>query len=920
MKKIILVIIAILIVFAAFSQSPVIVSKPQNFITYIYIGDSVRCPNYFIGTGDTAASKAYVRSVVGSGGGGNTIYSGDGIIATNRYINAQDNDLEFDSTGDYTVNSLSSQTYAAPNILYIVGHDGSDDTWEVNNNGTADFSIDTSLLQFHLNDTTKQFALTTAGFGIGTSVPDSELTVIGGLDFKNGTQGLGKVLTSDANGGASWESALGFYPFLNASQIYGTSIPFGYLLANPLDAYPYQFARYCGVNVTNLSQSATGARFAYNKMANNFYGTVPVPILSDAYFNNIRSLAWLRTRAKYAIAATRAAAVRLWANNIQFIFGGNTGQLNSNVTFSNPTGWEHPAALGTLVDYGATSQWFRGNVANQDSANMAVKNVVTPGETMIINNVPGTAIAIQTWGTDSTSHIFSRFTYAVDGITYGTYNPNGIAYDGFLDGGITDGIINDAIVVPGLSDTFHTVTLTFLDADTAVIDCIDGLITPWTSRASPFYVMNGYHMSNGAGIGYNTDGFVCTQSGIDSATNYIDSALSQSLPGYNFAFINTNKYYDPIDSSYEVDSITGIHPTSYGHTLIFNALKDIVNRYTFPIVQTLQSVIANNPIATNTPTFNNAIFKTAIGIGTGFTPLTDLLTINCNGNAITYTGISPIASWDSSGSAQRVANEMIAISNGNAVTVSKTGDFIIRSTSGAGAARHNVGVAALAGSVYISTRNANNDSIRLVVNPYGNVSIAQSADSTKHISAGLILNDTKRGVLLPRLTKTQLNTLNPLGETALIAVDTIDVSKMLIRINNGLGYWARIQPWDSAAPMNNQIGVYNSTTGRLTASTLSSSSPNITVSFSGNSITLSNTINILGSTQTTLVTGTKALSIAGVTTGSHAFVTLVSASGTSLTTQYEAVCTSGTVTIQANVAAGTINIADGSTINVFVTN
>lgn len=136
----------------------------------------------------------------------NTIYSGDGIIATNRYINAQDNDIEFDSTGDYTVNSLSSQTYVAPNILSIVGHDGSDDTWEVNNNGTADFSIDTSLLQFHLNDTTKQFALTTTGFGIGTSVPDSELTVIGGLDFKNGTQGLGKVLTSDANGGASWEA------------------------------------------------------------------------------------------------------------------------------------------------------------------------------------------------------------------------------------------------------------------------------------------------------------------------------------------------------------------------------------------------------------------------------------------------------------------------------------------------------------------------------------------------------------------------------------------------------------------------------------------------------------------------------------------------------------------------------------------
>lgn len=79
-------------------------------------------------------------------------------------------------------------------------------------------------------------------------------------------------------------------------------------------------------------------------------------------------------------------------------------------------------------------------------------------------------------------------------------------------------------------------------------------------------------------------------------------------------------------------------------------------------------------------------------------------------------------------------------------------------------------------------------------------------------------------------------------------------------------------------------------------------------------------LNILASTQTTLVAGTKALSITGVTTGSHAYVTLVTASGTSLTTQYQAVATSGTVTITANIAAGTINTSDISTVNVFVTN
>ena len=43
--------------------------------------------------------------------------------------------------------------------------------------------------------------------GIGTTTPDSTLHVVGGFKLVNGTQGNGKVLTSDANGGASWQTA-----------------------------------------------------------------------------------------------------------------------------------------------------------------------------------------------------------------------------------------------------------------------------------------------------------------------------------------------------------------------------------------------------------------------------------------------------------------------------------------------------------------------------------------------------------------------------------------------------------------------------------------------------------------------------------------------------------------------------------------
>lgn len=70
--------------------------------------------------------------------------------------------------------------------------------------------------------------------------------------------------------------------------------------------------------------------------------------------------------------------------------------------------------------------------------------------------------------------------------------------------------------------------------------------------------------------------------------------------------------------------------------------------------------------------------------------------------------------------------------------------------------------------------------------------------------------------------------------------------------------------------------------------------------------------------QATLTSGINAITISGVTTSSRCFTQLVTPSGTTLTTEYQCVCTSNTVTIQANVAAGTINTADGSTLNYII--
>lgn len=77
----------------------------------------------------------------------------------------------------------------------------------------------------------------------------------------------------------------------------------------------------------------------------------------------------------------------------------------------------------------------------------------------------------------------------------------------------------------------------------------------------------------------------------------------------------------------------------------------------------------------------------------------------------------------------------------------------------------------------------------------------------------------------------------------------------------------------------------------------------------------------LGSGQTTLVAGTKAISLTGVTTSSKAFVQAVSQGGTVSTTfEYSAVCTSGTVTITAITTGNVTNALDTSTLNYYVIN
>lgn len=70
--------------------------------------------------------------------------------------------------------------------------------------------------------------------------------------------------------------------------------------------------------------------------------------------------------------------------------------------------------------------------------------------------------------------------------------------------------------------------------------------------------------------------------------------------------------------------------------------------------------------------------------------------------------------------------------------------------------------------------------------------------------------------------------------------------------------------------------------------------------------------------KTTLVSGTKGITVTGVTTSDHCWANVYSASGASLTANYQCVCTANTITVQANVVGQTINTADGSSVDYVV--
>lgn len=218
-------------------------------------------------------------------------------------------------------------------------------------------------------------------------------------------------------------------------------------------------------------------------------------------------------------------------------------------------------------------------------------------------------------------------------------------------------------------------------------------------------------------------------------------------------------------------------------------------------------------------------------------------------------------------------------------------------------------------------------------------------DTTLRKGSSLVeMNSIKQGLLPPRMTTAQRDSIGYISSISVSGGSwTVAPS---ITFSGGTGSGLSATPW-IVGGTSLAVEVINPGVGYIPATTVTGtfvggtgSGGTITVNITGPDsglVIFNTTIQKLqfynggswvdvglpssNAGQTTLIAGTKAITITGLTTSSIAFVQLVSQGGTVTTTVgYEAVCTTNTLTINAitNAGSNALNTLDTSIVNYLI--
>lgn len=131
-------------------------------------------------------------------------------LSSRGFVLAAELPLSWATTSNATGSSPDTYLARSGNKTLTLSSDGTTGAANFTVNGGGVFNESGGDFDFRIeSDGIVNMFFVDAGtnrIGIGTGIPDSTLHVVGGFKLENGTQGAGKVLTSDANGGASWQT------------------------------------------------------------------------------------------------------------------------------------------------------------------------------------------------------------------------------------------------------------------------------------------------------------------------------------------------------------------------------------------------------------------------------------------------------------------------------------------------------------------------------------------------------------------------------------------------------------------------------------------------------------------------------------------------------------------------------------------
>ena len=173
---------------------------------------------YLLGTSNLVVNRPLVQfanrgqirvSIAGNG----SIYSGS--LPNGSFNSTPQAQLHVVCSGTTTTsftakfqNNIGNNIFAIRNdnkIIYTDGTQGAGKVLTSDDSGVASWQPAANVTQWTTAGNTIYYS--TGNVGIGTLTPDTKLHVEGAVKIADGTQAVGKILTSDANGLASWQLA-----------------------------------------------------------------------------------------------------------------------------------------------------------------------------------------------------------------------------------------------------------------------------------------------------------------------------------------------------------------------------------------------------------------------------------------------------------------------------------------------------------------------------------------------------------------------------------------------------------------------------------------------------------------------------------------------------------------------------------------